>query len=547
MISNLGTIARSGSKAFVKNLKEGEGAADNIIGQFGVGFYSTFMVADRVDVFSQYGVLKDGVKAPSHFWSSDGSGEYEISEAEGVDRGTKVVIRLKKEAKEFTGSLVVKSIIQKYSNFVGFPIYLNGERVASVGALWTKSKDSITESEHTEFYKFITNAYTGYTYRMHYTTDVPLAINALFYFPESHTEKFGMGRADPGISLYSRKVLIQAKCKDLLPEYLRFVKGVVDSEEIPLNISRENMQNSALMAKINTILTKRVIRTLDEQARKDPVKYNTWFNEFGNFIKEGVVRDFSNKGDLAKLLRYQTSASDVPISLDEYIGRMKPDQSGIYYLSAPSRAFAESSPYMEAFKARGIEVVYLYQDVDDFVMTNMADYQTRKLLSAASERAKLDDKETKDDTTSMSPSDKTSLEAFIKTALKDKVSSVKFSNRLVSSPAIVVDHESAAMRKMMKMVDQQAGTHSELGKQKLEVNPDHPIIKNLFMAKDSDPELAKMVIEQVFDNALIAADILDSPRTMLQRINSILEASLKRAGVSGVKTAEEIVEPSKTS
>jgi HSP90 family molecular chaperone len=259
-VSNLGTIARSGSKAFMKDIaaKGGKGIdTSNIIGQFGVGFYSAFMVGDSIDVYSQSAAAGED---KSHYWTSDGTGSYELSEIERQPRGTRVVIHLKKNAHEFTTQANIEQIIKKYSNFVGFPIYLNGVKLNTIGAIWSQSKDSITEEQYLEFYKYSFNqTYDTPFYRLHFNTDAPISINALFYFPERHMEKYGMGRLEPGVNLYSRKVLIKAKSKEILPDWLRFVRGVVDSEDIPLNISRENMQDSRLITKISNVLVRRIV------------------------------------------------------------------------------------------------------------------------------------------------------------------------------------------------------------------------------------------------------------------------------------------------
>ena len=422
----------------------------------------------------------------------------------------------------------METILKKYSNFVGYPIYLNGVRVNTIQAIWNLTKNEVTEEQHAEFYRYIANAYDAPTYRMHFNADVPLQINALFYFPERHMEKYGMGRMDPGTSLYSRKVLIKSKAQGLLPDYFRFIQGVVDSEDVPLNISRENMQDSLLISRISSVLTKRIIKHLQEEAKKDADKYNKWYNEFCTFIKEGVCSDFTHKTELARLLRFDSSA--VPegeqgyVSLDDYISRMPPSQQNIYFLCAPNRRIALASPYYEALKASGHEVLFLYHPLDDFVMKNLRDYSRRKLVSAEASTENTPD-----------PAKKAQMEAesaelikFIKDTLGNKVSTVTLSDKVTSYPAFVVDHESASMRKMMKMMDTQGlfGDEIPISKQKLTINPNHAIFVKMMMIKDKQPALAKLVVEQVFDNALMAADILDNPRSMLPRMHKILESAL---------------------
>lgn len=293
IVDNLGTIARSGSKNFVKSLKEksSTSAETNIIGQFGVGFYASFMVCEKVEVFSQ-----SHTGAPASYWVSDGLGQYEISGADKVNRGTKIILTLKPAAYEFAIRHNIERIVKKYSNFVGFPIYLNEEKVNTVRAIWLDDKSSITPIQYEEFYRHLTNSFDKPCYTHHYHTDAPLSIHALFYIPESNGAKFGLGgRPEPSVNLYSRKVLIQAKCPTILPEWLSFVKGVVDSEDIPLNISRETMQDSALIKRIKGVLTRKLLNFLDTEGIKNPTAYNKFFAEFSNFFKEGIVSDSANK------------------------------------------------------------------------------------------------------------------------------------------------------------------------------------------------------------------------------------------------------------
>lgn len=356
-----------------------------------------------------------------------------------------------------------------------------------------------------------------------------------------------MGRLDPGVSLYSRKVLIQPKCATILPEWCRFVKGVVDSEDIPLNISRENMQDSALIQRMNNVLTKRIVRHLDGLSKNEPAKYKDFYKEFSNFIKEGVCSDATNKDEIARLLRYDTSIDDKEMSsLDDYIGRMPPDQQDIFYLYAPNRKYALSSPYFESFDAAGTEVIFIYGHIDDFVMKNLAKYSKRKLVSIESAKATPSSKKDKDKTEAEKEAEQEAekeaekLCVFLRDALDKYVSSVTQTTRLRESPAIVVDHESAAVRQMMKYVDAM-GHQSELPKQKLQINPKHPVMQRLAILKDSDPKLATLVAGQVFDNALIAADIMDNPRQMLGRLNDILFA----AAGGDLSTTPEVVEETK--
>jgi TNF receptor-associated protein 1 len=288
LIANLGVIARSGSKAFLEQLKSKDLTSDsssNIIGQFGVGFYSVFMVADKVDVFTRSSTEDQGYK-----WSSDGTGSYEIHEAEGVECGTKIVLHLKTDCREFCDDSTVENVINKYSNFIGSPIYLNGKKANIVKPVWLSDPKTVTVQQHNEFYRFISGSYDVPRYILHYNTDVPLSIHALLYFPEGKPGLFEMSReVESGVALYTRKVLIKNKTDNILPKWLRFVKGVVDSEDIPLNLSRELLQNSALIRKLRDVLSSKVVKFLQDQLKKKPEEYEKFYNDYGLFIKEGII------------------------------------------------------------------------------------------------------------------------------------------------------------------------------------------------------------------------------------------------------------------
>ncbi|KAF9103402.1 TNF receptor-associated protein 1, mitochondrial [Mortierella sp. AM989] len=556
-ISNLGTIARSGSKAFLENLKE-EGNAgttkDKIIGQFGVGFYSAFMVGSEIKVYTRS--VKPGSKG--YCWTSDGSGSYEIAEAENVAVGTKIVITLRDDCKEYAKEELIDKIIKKYSNFVDYPVLLNSKKINAVQPLWTKDKNEITEQDHIEFYRYVAGAWDNPQFKLVYKTDSPLAISSLLYVPQRHMEVLGMQREEPGVSLYSRKVMIQAKSKALLPEWLRFVKGVVDCEDLPLNVSRELLQDQSL-SKLRQVLTGRVVKWLESEAKSDAKAYNAFFEEFGNFIKEGVCTETeSNRVNVAKLLRYESSAgaSGEVFSLKEYIDRMKEGQENIYYTCVPKRKFAEESPYFEEFKNKGVEVLFLYDTVDEFVVNNLRQVGQHKLVSidAADIQDKVLETSSKEDKTSESEGlskEEAKLEAeniadWFRETLGMQVRKVDVSKRQMSHPAVVTEHDSPAVRKMMAMMSGAA----KVGESSmpptpttLEINVNHPIIKKVWAVKSQDPEFAKQVAEQIYDNALIAAGVLDDPRSMLKRLNTIMEASLTANATS--KSQGTVMEPKK--
>jgi len=525
LVENLGTIAHSGTKAFLKQLAEKRKPDVGLIGQFGVGFYSAFMVAKKVTVLSRsFAPEEQGWQ-----WTSEGMGGYELAPAADLPRGTKITLELKDDAKDFAQESTVERIIQRYSSFVPFPIELNTKRLNTVQAIWARSKNEIKEEEYNEFYTFVGHDHDKPLFRLHFSADAPLAIQALLFVPQRNFESMGMGRIDSEVNLYCRKVLIQAKAKGLFPEWLRFLKGVVDSEDLPLNISRETMQDTSLMQKLNKVLTGRFLKFLDEQSEKEAEAYEKFYFEYQRFLKEGVVTDFAHKESLGKLLRFESSSLDKGklTSLADYVKRMSSEQKEVYCLLAPNRAAAESSPYFEVFKERKFEVLFLYDPWDEFVMEHLREFDGKQLKLA--EKADLNLNEAKKDG-ALSEDAAKSLSAWLKESLGDRVGEVRVSQRLVESPAVVVDSDkfmTASMRRIMKAMKQDAETTAPV-KHDLEINPAHPIMSRLDAMRQKDATLAASVAEQVLDNARVAAGLLEDPRTMLNRLNQLLEQVLAK-------------------
>ena len=535
---NLGTIARSGSKAFLKKLQEsGNSTSDtrsNIIGQFGVGFYSSFMVASRVRVLTRsYRPDDRGV-----VWESEGSGSYTLGHEDDIPRGTKIELYLKEDCKNFAKEIVLKDIVRKYSNFVGFPISLNDTKVNSMGALWMKDKNSVEKEQYHEFYEFLTKNPEKPRNYLHFVADTPVNIHSLMYIPQHHMERMGMGREEPGISIYSRKVLIQAKSPHILPDYLRFVKGVVDSEDIPLNLSREHMQDSALMQRLKNILTGRVLKWLAEWQRTDREAYESFFGEFSNFLREGLLMDYQNKDALAKLLLLESASKPegVLTTLPEYVSRMKEGQDQIYFIVLPSRSHAADSPYLEAFKKQGMEVLLCYNSVDEFIFTNLGTFDKKSFCGAEHADLELSDHVTSGNT--LTDEQCQELSKWLEKALGDSVVSVGPSKRLVDSPVIVTGHQSAAFQRMLETMN--TGKPFQREKVRLEYNPSHPLLLNLFSSYKNKPTVATIVAQQMLDSALLTASLLPDTKDMLARINKIMEAALATQQASGgVPEAEE--------
>jgi molecular chaperone HtpG len=525
LVENLGTIAHSGTKAFLKQLADDKKPDVGLIGQFGVGFYSAFMVAKKVTVLSRSFVPEE----QGWQWTSEGMGGYELAPAADLPRGTKITLELKDDAKDFAQAATVERIIQRYSSFVPFPIELNAKRLNTVQAIWARNKNEIKEEEYNEFYTFVGHDHEKPLFRLHFTADAPLAIQSLLFVPQRNFETLGMGRIDSEVNLYCRKVLIQAKAKGLFPDWLRFLKGVVDSEDLPLNISRETMQDTTLMQKLNKVLTSRFLKFLDEQSEKEPDSYVKFYAEYQRFLKEGVVTDFTHKEALGKLLRFESSTLEKGklTSLADYVKRMPSDQKEIYCLLTPNRGAAEASPYFEVFRERKFEVLFLYDAWDEFVIEHLHTFEGKPIKLA--EKAELDLSETKKDG-ALSDDAAKSLSEWIKQTLGDKVGEVRVSKRLVDSPAVVVDADkfmTASMRRMMKAMKQDSMPEAPVTHD-LEINPSHPLITRLEAIRQKDGALATSVAEQVLDNARVAAGLLEDPRAMLTRLNQLLERVLSK-------------------
>lgn len=556
LISNLGTIARSGSKQFVEQTADSTDSTssrDGIIGQFGVGFYSAFMVAEKV-TFESISAMGD--KKLAHRWSSTGTGEFTIedvyvNEIPGVTtHGSRITMYLKDSCKEYADPQRIKSIIKHYSAFVSFPISVNEDAVNTVQALWSRDKKEVTDGQYKDFYQFMTGAHDEPRYRLHFRTDAPLDLKVLLFVPFFHSEKFGMGAMEPGVNLYSRRVLIESKPKDLLPDWLRFIKGAVDSEDLPLSLSREKAQDSSLLRRIREVLTRRILKLLEEEKKNDITKYKEFYLEFQVFLKQGACQDYAHMDSIAKLLLFESSTRDSGelVSLDDYVSRLSPEQKNIYYIIAPNRESALASPYMETFKPRkngqSREVLMLYNGIDEFVMSNLKTYAGRNIVSAENSSAiepmnndeeDADKKEGEENSNvsevKLSESQVTELVGWLRATLgEERVREVRATKRLRDSPAVITDHESGALRRMLRMVEQannrDTGSYRDLPPQVLEINPTHPLIVALHSLRAEDR--AKFVAEQMFDNALVAAGLLEDPRSMLSRLNNIMLHSLKK-------------------
>ncbi len=528
---NLGTIAHSGSNAFLADLAEAVKKDVSLIGQFGVGFYAAFMVGSVVRVQT-----RSWDKSEGHEWVSDGSGTFTISEMAGLRRGTKIIIELKDDAEEYAQKFKIESVIKQYSSFVSFPVKLDGEVVNSVQAIWTRNKNEISAEDYNEFYKFVSNAATDPMYKLHFSADAPLAINSLLFVPAENFEVFGFGRVDPGVSLYCQRILIDQHSENILPEWLRFLKGVVDSEDLPLNISRQALQDNALVAKLRKVITKRFLKYLDEEAKKDAEKYEKFWNTFGIYLKEGVTSDYEYQKEIGKLLRFESSKSDAGrvISLADYVLRMNPDQEEIYYINGPNRAAIEAGPYVEMFTKKDIEIIYTMEPIDDFVLNHLGEFDGKKLVSA--DRADLsivkddDAADTKDsDDEKLADDEVGKLIEWLKKVLEDSVADVVVSKRLVDAPAMIVNPDgymSSSMERVLAVGRKEKGLVDMPGmggsKKNMEINMKNPLILRLAKLYKEDESFAAEVATQIHDNAMIQAGLLVDQLAMVKRNYKIL-------------------------
>ena len=519
LVQNLGTIAHSGTKAFLKALAEQQKPDTRLIGQFGVGFYSAFMVAKQVTVVTR----SQAAGSEGWKWTSEGGNGYTLESAPDATPGTQITLSLKDEAKEFAQAGNLERIVKRYSNFVAFPLELDGKRVNTVQAIWARSKNEVKEEEYKEFYEYLAHDNEAPKYRLHFTADAPIAIQALLFVPSRSLEMPGMVRQESEVHLYCRKVLIESKPKGLLPEWLRFVRGVVDSEDLPLNVSRERMQDSDLMRKLSKALTNRFLKHLAEEADKDAAAYDGFYSEYHRFLKEGVLSDWENQAALAKLVRYESSATEAgkKTSMADYVKRMPEGQKDIYYLLAKDRAAAEASPYFEVFRARKFEVLFVDDPIDEFVMDRLREFDSKSITAA--EKAELDVEEASKEG-ALSDDEATSLAGWLKLTLGEAVHEVRSSKRLVDSPVVALDSDkymTASMRRTLKSMGRDAMAGGDAAPD-LEINPRHPVIVKLNQLRQNDAALAGLVAEQLNDQARLASGRLEDPRAMLQRMNALL-------------------------
>ncbi|MER5097269.1 molecular chaperone HtpG [Providencia sp. DFU6] len=531
VIDNLGTIAKSGTKAFLESLGGDQAKDSQMIGQFGVGFYSAFIVADKVTVRSRAaGASADqGV-----FWESAGEGEYTIADIEKADRGTEITLHLREDDKEFLDNWRLRSVISKYSDHIALPVEIEvkneedgtitWEKINQAKALWTRNKSEISDEEYIEFYKHISHDYADPLTWSHNRVEGKQEYTSLLYIPSQAPFDLWNREQRHGLKLYVQRVFIMDDAEQFMPNYLRFVRGVLDSNDLPLNVSREILQDSALTRSLRGALTKRVLQMLDKLAKNDAEKYQSFWQQFGLVMKEGPAEDMSNSEAIAKLLRFASTHNDSNVqnvSLEDYISRMVEGQEKIYYITADSYAAAKSSPHLELFRKKGIEVLLLSDRIDEWMMNYLSEFDGKPFQSVSKADESLD-KLADEDKAEQEEADK-QLEPFVervKTLLADRVKEVKLTHRLTDTPAIVTTDADEMSTQMAKLFAA-AGQAAPEVKYNFELNPSHPLVKKA--SEVTDDALFADWVNVLLDQALLAErGTLEDPNLFIRKINELL-------------------------
>ncbi len=530
LITNLGTIAHSGSLEFLKGLADREKKADvSLIGQFGVGFYSAFMLSDNVRVKTRSYKGTEGWE-----WESDGSGSYRVTPAEGLERGTEIILHLKDDVVDFADDWRIKTIIRKYSTFVPHPIRVGGELVNDQKPIWVEPKSQVTEEQYRQFYQHLTHrSNESPLWHLHLAADSPIQFRSILYCPTTNLELLGFGKTEHGVSLCAKRVLVQSDCRDLLPEYLRFLYGIVDSEDLPLNVSRETLQDNTVIRRIRNTLVKGVLDRLQSLGEEKPEDYDTFYKQFGAILKEGIPSDHANRERIAKLLRFISSQTepDKPTSLDDYLKRALPDQTTIYYLGGPDLASIRKSPNLEIFRRRGIEVLFLVDPIDEFVVSNLESYSGKSLKSIDSADLELPGTDTTEPekTTDEDASSLSRVLDLFRSALGDRVKEIRESKRLTESPCCLVNADgslSSQMQRLLKMANRDFPTAERI----LEINPSAPLIRRLssLSANPDHDDFIKKCALQLWSNAMLLEGSLPEPEDLVARNQSFMEEAAEK-------------------
>ena len=538
MVESLGTIAKSGTQAFMESLegKDDKDVQSSLIGQFGVGFYSAFMVADNITVIS-----KKAGSSDAWSWKSDGKGSFEVDESQKGNQGTEVILSISDKDKEFLDPFRIESVVKKYSDHIAQPVILKPQKkgeedkvLNNASALWTRDKKDISAEQYKEFYHHVGMAYDDPWLTLHNKAEGLISYTNLLFIPS--TRPFDIFNPDrkSNLKLYVRRVFITDDCEGLIPPYLRFVKGVIDTDDIDLNVSREMLQNNPVVAKIKSAIIKRIISELKKKANKEPEDYAKFWEAFGAVLKEGIHEDFTNRDKILEVSRFKSSEVDKYTSLEEYITRMKKGQDKIYYISGEDVEKLSQSPHLEGFKAKGIEVLFMTDPVDEFWLPSVGKYSEKDFQSITKGGADLDKIKTgKKDTKEKDKKNNKSIDklvASIKVALGDEVKEVKASERLTDSAVCLVAGEGDMDMHLEKLLKQ----HQQIDKtsQKvLEINPSHPLINDLLKILDNEKE-KKLFFDDASWLLLDQAKIMEGqpvsdPNKFARRMNALMQRGIK--------------------
>ncbi|HEY9077055.1 MAG TPA: molecular chaperone HtpG [Anaerolineaceae bacterium] len=528
LVTNLGTIAHSGARDFLQAANAEKTPISEIIGQFGVGFYSAFMVAEWISVESRS--YKKESKA--YRWTSTGQETYTLEDSDKSSRGTEVTVKLKEDAAEFLQDYQIRQIIKKHSDYIPFPIYLNNnpEQVNKQTALWRQQPRQVKPEEYTEFYRQLTLDTSDPFTHTHLVVDAPLQVYAVLYLPQSPERGMLALRREDGLKLYSRKVLIQEYCKDLLPEYLRFIQGVVDTEDLPLNVSRETVQSNKVISQMRKMITAKVFEMIKDFANSKPDEYAKFWKSFGGYLKEGVSTDRENQEVISPLLRFRTLKNPAGwTSLDEYTSQMPESQKKIYYLLGADEDSIIHSPHLDLIRKLNQNVLLLVEPIDSFLLLALRKYKNFELANIATEKIEPPHQEASEKTDEEKVQEQNTQNLLIeavKKVLGDRVSDVRVTEQLVDSPARLIEGENATPQELQRVM-QLLGRETTTSPKILEINPHHAIFKQIDLNQVESPEdVAHLVIEQVYENALWLEGLHPNAASMIQRIQKIMEAAV---------------------
>jgi molecular chaperone HtpG len=525
LVENLGTIAHSGARAFIEAAREGRTNLTDIIGQFGVGFYSAFMVAEWIRVTSRSFLPE----AQAASWYSTGADTYTVGPAEKAERGTTVTIQLKEDAAEFAQEARLREVIRRHSDFIHFPIYVGDdkEQANRQTALWRQNPRQVEKDAYDEFYKQLTLDFEAPLAHAHMAVDAPVQMYSLLFIPASPERGLFSLRKENGLKLYSRKVMIQEYSKDLLPEYLQFVQGVVDSEDLPLNVSRESVQSNRVMVQLRKLVTSKVVDMLSLVAKERPDDYRRFWEAFSQYIKQGVAMEQVEPESLYPLLRFRTNTHPEDwTSLLDYTGRMPEGQPAIYYLMGDDVRSIVYSPHLDVVRRHGYEVLLLTDPVDAFMLIRLNQYGDHPLANIATAELKLPEEEAQP--AEGEPAEEQDFKPLVdrfKRHLGERVSEVRTTGRLTDSPARLVDPE-GSLNQEMQRVYRLLNKDYEAPKKVLEINPGHPILARLNALPEDSP-VAHLVVEQIYDDALLIEGLHPDPASMISRIQKLMETALE--------------------